>query len=356
MTTTAPPPVDPVIQDALKRVAARKTFGTDEAHALMSAIMEGKADTTQLAALLMGLAVRGETVDEITGFAKAMREKSTRIHIEHEGRLVDTCGTGGAPTKTFNVGTTCAFIVAGAGVTVAKHGNRSVTSPSGSADVLEALGADLGRTPDEVTRIIHDVGIGFLFAPHHHPAMKHAIPARKALGIRTVFNVLGPLTNPAGAEAQVMGVYDPDLVEPIAHVLANLGTQEAYVVHGHGGMDELSTLGPNTVAHVKGQRVTTETIDPLTVGIQPPDKEAIGGLPPHESAHEVLAILKGAKSPRADLVRLNAAAAIQVSGKADTIEAAYELAKESIGSGAALAKLQAYVEATGGTLRGGGTA
>lgn len=347
---------NPVIRQALGHVASRAPFTRDEARKLMDAIMEGHADTTELAALLMGIAVRGETVDEITGFAQAMREKSHHIQLVRDGRIVDTCGTGGAPTKTFNVGTTSAFVTAGAGITVAKHGNRSVTSPSGSADVLEALGADLTRTPDEVARIINDTGVGFLFAPGYHPAMKHAIPARKALGVRTVFNVLGPLTNPAGATAQVLGVFDVDLVAPLAHVLHNLGTTEAYVVHGHGGRDELSTTGLNHVAHVKGDMVRTETIDPMELGFDAPTADAIGGLPPAESAQEVIRILAGGKGPRADIVLLNAAAAIQVGAGATDLAGGLAAARKSIESGAALDKLRAYVEATGGQLASGGNA
>ncbi len=326
-------PTDTVVRQALRRLAEGARFTQDEAYALMSTIMEGKADTAQLGALLMGLRVRGETVDEITGFARAMREKSHRITVHREGRLIDTCGTGGAPTKTFNVSTASAFVAAGAGAMVAKHGNRSVTSPCGSADVLEALGADLARTPAEVARIVEKVGVGFLFAPGFHPAMKHAIPARKALGVRTVFNVLGPLTNPAGADAQVMGVFDPGLVTPLAQVLANLGTQEAMVVHGGGGLDEVSTLGPTQVAHARGKEVR------------------IAGLPPPQAAAEMLRILGGAASPRADLVALNAACALVVAGLAHDVRHGLDQARGSIDSGAAKDKLAAYVAATGGTLR-----
>jgi anthranilate phosphoribosyltransferase len=314
-------------------------------------IMDGRAETPQLTAILMALAVRGETIDEITGFARAMREKAERIQPRVAGRIVDTCGTGGAPIKTFNVSTTAAFVAAGAGATVAKHGNRSVTSPSGSADVLEALGADLTRTPDEVRKIIEETRIGFLFAPRFHPAMKHAIPARRALGIRTVFNVLGPLTNPAGATAQVLGVYDERLVEPLAKVLLNLGTEEAIVLHGGGGLDEAGTLQPNRLATVHDGAVTVTQLDAVKLGIPRSTAAAIGGLPPAESARELRMILDGKSGPRADMVLLNAALAIQVAGLAADPQEGLALARRCIESGSARDRLQAYVEATGGRLQ-----
>ncbi|MBW3582447.1 MAG: anthranilate phosphoribosyltransferase [Euryarchaeota archaeon] len=337
------------VQDALRRISDGGRLTRDEAYRLMLAIMSGAADTTQLAGLLMGLRVRGETVDEITGFAQAMREKSLRIAPKVEGRLTDTCGTGGAKTKTFNVSTTSALVASGAGVPIAKHGNRSVTSPSGSADVLEALGADLSKSPEQVERIVETVGIGFLFAPAFHPAMKYAVPARKALGVRTVFNVLGPLTNPAGAAAQVIGVFDEALVEPLAKVLANLGLVEAMVVHGTGGMDEVSTLGPTTVGHVRDGKVEMEQLDITRYGVAKARPEELTGAPPAESARMVHAILSGTPSPRADLVIVNAACAILVGGKAGDYGEALQLARESIDSGAARGRLAAYIAATGGT-------
>lgn len=342
----------PLIKDALTRITHGKTLDETAARNLMLTIMEGHADTAQIAGIITGLAARGETVEEITGFAHAMREKSHRIKPHVTGHLVDTCGTGGAPTKTFNISTASAFVAAGAGANVAKHGNRSSTSPSGSADVLEALGAELDQTPHQVNRTIETVGIGFLFSPNFHPAMKHAMPARRALGVRTVFNILGPLTNPAGADAQVLGVPRNDLVEPLAHVLNNLGTKQALVLHGAGGLDEASTLGPTHVMHVVDGEVRPTTLDPKELGLPLTRAENIATLAPEECAQTILRIFNGDDHDpaRRDIILLNAACAIHVAGLSDTVQDGLEAAQESIRSGNAQKRLERYIEATGGTL------
>lgn len=342
----------PLVKDALTRITHGKTLDETQAHNLMLTIMDGHADTAQIAGIITGLAARGETIEEITGFARAMREKSNRIQPHIKGRLVDTCGTGGAPTKTFNISTASAFVAAGAGANVAKHGNRSSTSPSGSADVLEALGAELDQTPNQVTRSIETVGIGFLFSPNFHPAMKHAMPARRALGVRTVFNLLGPLTNPAGADAQVLGVPRDDLVEPLAHVLNKLGTKQALVLHGAGGLDEASTLGKSHVAHVVDGSVTKGTLDPKQLDLPLTTPEKIATMDPKACAQKILSIFNGDEDdpPRRDIILLNAACAIHVAGLADTLEQGLEAARESIQSGNAQKRLERYIESTGGTL------
>jgi anthranilate phosphoribosyltransferase len=338
----------PLIKEVLTKLTGGGNLDEERAHTLMLAIMEGEASTPQIAGIVTAMAARGESVEEITGFARAMREKSTRIRPNVPGRLVDTCGTGGAPVKTFNVSTTSAFIAAGAGAYIAKHGNRSSTSPSGSADVLEALGARLDQSGEEVAKSIESTGIGFLFSPNFHPAMKHAMPARRALGVRTVFNLLGPLTNPAGADAQVLGVPRDDLVRPLAEVLAKLGVTQAIVLHGEGGLDEASTIGPTHLAHVHEGQVREETLHAEELGIPTTTKEQIATRSPQDSAQALLAILDGDDSPLADFAVLNASLAIHVAGLATDLQQGVEKARDSITSGKAREHLQAYIRSTGG--------
>src|SRR5688572_17873278 len=256
------------IQDAITKVSKRQDLTQLEAEAAMDDIMGGNATPAQIGGYLMGLRLKGETIDEITGSARSMRRAANHPPVKVDG-LVDTCGTGGDGVGTFNISTTVAFVVAGAGLPVAKHGNRSVSSKSGSADVLGALGVNLNLTPEQVGDCISTVGIGFLFAPSFHPAMKHAIGVRRELGVRTIFNILGPLTNPAGARRQLLGVFASELTEPLANVLCQLGGEAAFVVHGDGGLDELTTTGPNQVSELRDGKVETYTLDPQSLGFKP---------------------------------------------------------------------------------------
>jgi anthranilate phosphoribosyltransferase len=251
-----------MIKDAIARTIRREDLTQAEAEAAMMDIMTGNATQAQIGAYLIALRMKGETVDEITGSARAMRANVVPVPVKKDSTLYDTAGTGGDGKHTFNISTAAAFVIAGAGRKVAKHGNRAASSQCGSADVLSALGVNLDLTPEQVGQAIDEVGIGFLFAPKFHPAMKHAIGPRKELGQRTIFNVLGPLTNPAGADVQIVGVFDPDLTQPLAQVLGELGSRAAFVVHGYGGMDELNTVGPNRVSHLKDGKVTTMTLHP----------------------------------------------------------------------------------------------
>ncbi len=316
-----------------------------QAEAVMGAIMRGELTPAQIAGLLVALRAKGETVEEITGFARAMRAAAVPVRPQRQD-VVDTCGTGGDGKGTFNISTTAAFVVAGAGLAVAKHGNRSISSRSGSADVLEALGVRLDLTPEQLARAIDEVGLAFLFAPRLHPAMKHAIGPRRELGIRTVFNILGPLTNPAGARAQVMGVFAPHLVPVLAQVLQRLGVCAAFVVHGQG-LDELATLGPNVVSRfgtpdLNGS-IRHETLDPRDLGLRPATLQDLQGGTPEENARILLAILRGEdRGPRRDVVLLNAAAALVAGGLAADLQEGLARAAESIDSGAALRVLEAY--------------
>ena len=330
------------IREAIAHVMQHHALTEDEAYAVMHQIMAGEATPAQIGGYLVALSMKGETVAEIAGSARAMREHAVVVHHRTEGPLVDTCGTGGDHSGTFNISTTVAFVVAGAGVPVAKHGNRSITSRSGSADVLKALGVNLDLTPEQVGRCIDEVGIGFLYAIYHHPAMKHAIGPRRELGVRTIFNILGPLTNPASASHQVMGVFSPGLVEPIAHVLGRLGVRAAYVVHGADGLDEFSTTGVNRVAHLVMGDVTTFEFDPLDLGLPRAHLRDLMGGSPEENAAILRAILSGEEQgPKRDIVLLNAAAAL--STEDGDWEGGLARARESIDSGAALARLDALI-------------
>ena len=312
----------------------------------MQAIMSGECTDAQIAAYLVALRLAGETADVIAGSAQAMREAVTEITHTHDA-VVDTCGTGGDGAHTFNISTTVAFVVAGAGVPVAKHGNRGVSSKSGSADVLTELGVDISVSPEVMEQCLADIGIAFLFAPSLHPAMKHAIGPRREIGIRTVFNVLGPLTNPAGAKRGVLGVYDPALVPMLTQAAADLGAQHLYVVHGNDGLDEFTTTTTTTVGEVIDGNVTVSTLDPSELGLATASTSDLGGGEPAENAGITRAILSGEdQGPKRDIVLLNAAAAICAGGKAASIQEGLVAAAQSIDSGAALEKLNALAQRT----------
>lgn len=336
-----------MLTDAIRTVIDGNDLSRDEANAAMTTIMRGDATPAQVAGYLVALRMKGETVEEIVGSAQAMRDAAIRVTADVDGaHLVDTAGTGGDGVGTINISTAAALVAAGAGVRVAKHGNRSVSSRSGSADVLEALGVNLVEDPVRQAEILERVGFAFLFAPFQHPAMKHAVGPRRELGVRTIFNVLGPLTNPAGATHQLVGVYDRRLVEPLAHVLGELGARRALVVHGAGGLDELSNVGPTAVAEWDGDEVATYQIEPVDVGLEPADVgDLVGGDAAHNAA-AIRAILSGERGPQADIVALNAAAAIYVGEAAEGLVSGLEKAWESIDSGAALQRLEALVSAS----------
>lgn len=331
------------VKDAISKVAAREHLTEDEAALALASIMNGEATPAQVAALLVGLRIKGESIEEITGLARAMRDKSVKVTTTRTP-LVDTCGTGGDTCKTFNVSTAAAFVAAGAGAAVAKHGNRSVTSKAGSADVLEALGVNVNLDADGVGRCIDTMGIGFLFARTLHPSMKYVGPVRAEIGIRTIFNAIGPLTNPAGATRQLIGVYDKDLCEPIARVLLNLGSEHVLVVHGLIGLDEISTVGETIVAEGYKGQVIPFTINPGDLGLTEAKAEDIcAGEDSTENAAILRDILSGEPGPRRDLVVANAAAALYVAGIVPTLKAGVIRAAEVIDSGAALAKLDALI-------------
>src|SRR5215208_6105014 len=291
-------------QSALAKLLDRRDLTRGEARELMDQVMRGEVTQAQIGALLVALRLKGETADEIAGFAEAMRAHVVPVRPARPD-LVDTAGTGGDGAHTLNISTAAALVAAAAGAAVAKHGNRAVSSASGSADVLEALGFELEQEPERIARSIDELGFGFLFAPSHHPAMRHAAPVRKELATRTVFNVLGPLTNPAGARAQVVGVYSSSLVRTIAEVLALLGSQRAFVVHGAGGIDELSPAGPNLVCEVADGRVVERLIDPLEFGIARCEPGDLAGGTPEENAQSMRDVLAGTPGPRRDAVLLN---------------------------------------------------
>jgi anthranilate phosphoribosyltransferase len=328
-----------MLKSYIQKVINHQNLSAEEAESAMSIIMDGKATDAQIGGYLIGLRMKGETVPEITGSARAMRAHAAPISININGdALLDTAGTGGDGAHTFNISTAAAFIIAGTGRKVAKHGNRAASSKCGSADVLAALGVNLDLTPEQVGRCIDEVGIGFLFAPKFHTAMKYAIGPRRQLGQRTIFNLLGPLTNPAGATHQVIGVFDPSLTRPMAEVLGELGGCAALVVHGYGGLDELTTAGPNRVSHLKDGVVETYELDAADFGLQPAAPEDLRGGEPDENARILRALLSGEdKSPRRDVVLLNAAAAL-ASEDSDFLTAIAE-AQQSLDSGAALIKL-----------------
>lgn len=341
MTTFTP-------QEAINRLCDKREIFYDEMVDLMRQVMEGKVPPVQLAAILMGLHVKSESVSEIAAAASVMREFSTRVDAKDVKHLVDTCGTGGDKMHTFNISTTAAFVSAAAGAHVAKHGGRSVSSKSGSADLLESFGVNLALDPDQVALCIREVGVGFMFAPNHHPAMKHAAPVRKELGMRTILNILGPLTNPAGAPNQVMGVFHADLVGIQARVLKMLGSRHVMTVHGQDGLDEITISGPTFVAELKHDFITEYTIEPKQFGLDLAPIEAIQVKGADESKARVEAVLANEKGPSRDIVILNAAAALYVSGVAGSLWDGVAMARDAIESGAARAKLRQLVEFTRG--------
>ena len=334
-----------MIQQALAQLLDGRDLSRDEARTVMGSIMSGEATPAQIAGFLIALRAKGETADEIAGCAEAMREHALPVRPQRAD-LVDTAGTGGDGAKTINISTAAALVAAAAGAGVAKHGNRAVSSASGSADVLEALGFELELPPERVAASIDELGFGFLFAPTHHPAMRHAAPVRRELAARTVFNVLGPLTNPAGARAQVVGVYAPELVRTIADVLAQLGASRAFVVHGAGGIDELSPAGPNFVCEVVGGSVRARNIDPLELGVARCDPSELRGGSPAENAAAIRAVFAGENGGRRSAILLNAAGAIAAGGHAEDLREGLELARQAVDSGAAAARLEELIAFT----------
>ena len=338
------------IRDAIAKLADRLPLTEKEAEEAMREIMEGTATPAQIAAYLMGLHLKGETVEELAGSVRAMRDHAVRIAVGAP-LVVDTCGTGGDGRHSFNISTTAAFIVAGAGLTVAKHGNRSVSSKSGSADVLAELGVNINLSPDRVSDCINDVGIGFLFAPLYHGAMKHCAGPRQEMGVRTMLNLLGPLTNPAGATVQVLGVYEPRLTELLGKVLMHLGSQHCFVVHGMDGLDEITLADRTIVSEAKGGVLSNYVLTPHEFGLEPVSpKELAGGLP-RDNAKITRDILQGRKGPRRDVVCMNAAPALVAGRKAKTLQEGFRLAAEVIDSGAAAEKLARLVAYTNEAAR-----
>ena len=334
-----------MIQAALGRLLDGGDLTRAEARDVMGSIMRGEATSAQIAGFLIALRVKGETADEIAGCAEAMREHALPVRPARDD-LVDTAGTGGDGAKTINISTAAALVAAAAGAGVAKHGNRAVSSASGSADVLEALGFNLDLPAERVARSIDELGFGFLFAPTHHPAMRHAAPVRRDLAARTVFNVLGPLTNPAGARAQVVGVYASGLVRTIAEVLAQLGARRAFVVHGAEGIDELSPAGPNLVCEVVDGWVRERTIDPLELGVPRCSPEELAGGSPADNAGTIRDVFAGADGGRRSAILLNAAGAIAAGGHAEDLREGLELAREAVDSGAAAERLERLIAFT----------
>ena len=329
-----------MIRETIQKVIEGNHLTEAEMIETMDEIMEGQTTDAQIACFLTALRLKGETIEEMIGGVRVMRAKSTRVPTKHP-LVVDTCSTGGSGIHSFNISTTSAFVVAGAGVPVAKHGNRGITRVSGSANVLMALGVNIEITPEHVGQCIDEVGIGFLFAPMLHGAMKYAIGPRREIGIRTIFNTIAPLTNPADAKAQVLGVYAAKLTTVHANVLKNLGTQHAFVVHGNDGLDEITTTTTTRVSELANGDVKTYTLDPAKFGIPKAKPASLLGGTPEENAEITSNILKGEKGPQRDIVLLNAAAAIVAGGKAGSIETGLELAANSIDSGSALDKLEA---------------
>ena len=334
-----------MIKEAITKLVEKTDLSEGESEAVMEEIMSGQATQAQIASFLTALRIKGETVEEITGAARVMRSKAARINVK-DPNVVDTCGTGGDRLHTFNISTAAAFVVAGAGITVAKHGNRSVSSMCGSADVLRALGVNIDIPVERVEKCVNETGIGFLFAPVHHPAMRHAVGPRQEIGIRTIFNILGPLTNPAGAACQVIGVYSAHLTEILARVLVNLGAKRCFVVHGSDGLDEITITGETIISEGYRGEVKTYSIRPGDVGIKTGTIKDIKGGSAAENSSIILQILGGEKGPKRDIVLLNAAAGIMASGKSPDFNAGIRLAEVSIDSGKALAKLEELKRAT----------
>ena len=333
------------VQQALAKVTGHEDLSRDEMAAVMRQIMTGEATPAQIGGFLVALRMKGETVDEVAAAAGVMRELATRVDVEPT-HLVDTCGTGGDAAGTFNISTACAFVAAAAGARVAKHGNRSVSSKSGSADVLEAAGVNLNLSADQVAHCINTLGVGFLFAPQYHGAMKHAIGPRRELGLRTIFNVLGPLTNPAGAPNQVLGVFSNHWLEPLAKVLGQLGSRHVLVVHAEDGLDEISIGAPTRMAELRDGQVASQLIAPEDFGLQRASLDSLRVADAQESLAMIHAVLDGQEGPARDIVLLNAGAAIYVSGVTDSLAQGVQAAAKAIDSAAARERLDALVQLT----------
>lgn len=339
---------NPILTKAIDACASRRDLSSDEAAEVLSEIMHGRASETQIAGFLIALRTKGETVDEVAGLASTMRELASKVSVRRDG-LLDTAGTGGG-RRTFNVSTTAALIAAGAGCAVAKHGNRSATSLSGSADLLEALGARIDLHAEAVSRCIEEAGFGFMFAPSHHAATKYVVPVRSGLAVRTIFNLLGPLTNPAGASRQLIGVADASYLETIAGALARLGVQRALVVSGEDGVDEVSVAAVTQVVEINGEDLASYTLAPEDVGVKLLDDgdavEALEGGDPQRNAELVRAIFEGEQGPRTELATINAGAAIYAAGGSESIAEGVEVARQTLLEGRALAALERFVEAS----------
>jgi anthranilate phosphoribosyltransferase len=335
---------NPILTRAVEALAAGRHMSADHAAAVLREVMDGRASEVETAAFLIALRTKGETVDEVEGLARTMRELAVPVDVDREP-LVDTAGTGGG-SPTFNVSTTAAFVAAGAGCAVAKHGNRSATGRSGSADVLEALGARIDLEPAAVAECVESVGFGFMFAPAHHSAMKHVVPVRKELGVRTIFNFLGPLTNPAGARRQLVGVSDARYLETIAAALGRLGAERALVVSGADGLDEVSASGPTQAVELKDGTLDSLEIAPEELGVETIPIGSLGACEPHESADCARSVLRGDPGPERAVVVMNAAAAIYLAGAADSLAAGARAAEEAIDAGAARASMERFVERT----------
>jgi anthranilate phosphoribosyltransferase len=328
-----------MIGAAIGKLVEQQDLTEDEAAQAMQQIMEGDATPAQIAAFLIALRMKGESIDEITGCARVMRKKVIRIRAPYPN-VIDTCGTGGDGSQTFNISTTAAFVVAGAGVPVAKHGNRAMSSRCGSADLLQALGVAIELSPEAAEACLAEVGITFLFAPLFHSAMRYAIGPRRDIGVRTIFNILGPLTNPAGAKQQIVGVSRKELAEPMARVLSNLGSARAFVVHGADGLDEITTMGETHVTALDAGAIMSYSIRPEQFGIHRAPPGALAGGEARQNAAITMGVLEGKHGPHRDVVLLNAAAALVVAGAAPDMHAGLELGAQAIDSGAALVKLQ----------------
>ncbi|MBI3398640.1 MAG: anthranilate phosphoribosyltransferase [Deltaproteobacteria bacterium] len=337
-----------MIKEAISKIVKNQDLTEPEMIEVMNEIMTGAASPGQIGAFITALRIKGETVDEITGAARVMRDKATKIEVKDK-KVVDTCGTGGDEAMTFNISTAAAFVAAGAGLTVAKHGNRSVSSKSGSADVLKALGVNIEAEVARVEECLKEIGIGFLFAPMLHGAMKYAAPVRREIGIRTIFNILGPLTNPAGARRQVIGVYDDSLTDVLGKVLANLGAEHTFVVRGEDGLDEITLTTETKVTELKNGILKTYHIKPEDFGFRRCRPEDLKGGDPEQNAEIILALLEGKKGSQQDVVLLNAAAAIVAGGIAKSLEEGISSARGSIDSGKAMEKLNRLVETTNKT-------
>ena len=334
------------ISEAIKAVISKQNLNESEMHDVMNSIMTGQTTDAQIGAFLVGLSMKGETIEEITASAKVMRALATSVELSSNDYLVDTCGTGGDGLGLFNISTASAFVVAAAGGKVAKHGNRSISSKSGSADVLEAAGINLNISPELISQCIEEIGLGFMFAPAHHSAMKHAIGPRKELAVRTIFNVLGPLTNPAKAPNQIMGVYNKSLVEPIANVLKGLNSRHVMVVHSEDGLDEFSIANTTYVAELKDNNISTYTVHPGDFGLEEGNLDSIKA----ENAEQSLALIQeafsGKKGVARDIIALNAGAAIYVSGLVNSFDEGVTQANQILSDGSAQDKLDAYILAS----------